>query len=346
MVNGGDITALRSAGDRLSLDNDDRYALIGNSSLFRAILDVVDAVADKDCPVLLEGESGTGKELIARRIHSRSRRAAGPFIPVNCPATTETLFESQFYGHVKGAFTGADGSTLGVVRAAENGTLLLDEVGELPLHLQPKLLRLLQEREITPVGASVPISVNTRFIASTNRSLAKAVHDGLFRGDLYHRLNIVRVEIPPLRTHPEDIDPLVDYYLWQYSKEYNAPRIELSSRLRGSLREYSWPGNIRELCGYIERLYATGQPALPPSATTWQDGYISHANANTAEQTAGRKKTIPNSAPTTLADAEANAIEHALQAAGFNRTAAAKILDIHRSTLIRKLRALGLDKQS
>ncbi|MBL7219348.1 MAG: sigma-54-dependent Fis family transcriptional regulator [Phycisphaerae bacterium] len=343
MVNGGDIT-IRSNGDRSSLNSSDRYVLVGSSSLFRAILDVVDAVADKDCPVLLEGESGTGKELVARRIHAKSKRASGPFIPVNCPATTETLFESQFYGHVKGAFTGAATDTLGVVRAAEGGTLLLDEVGELPLHLQPKLLRLLQEREITPVGASVPIPVDTRFIASTNRSLAKAVQDGLFRSDLYHRLNIVRVEIPPLRTRPEDIDPLIDHYLRHYAQEYNAPQRELSPHLKNCLREHSWPGNIRELCGYIERLYATGQPALPPSAAAWQDGYISHSTAT--PQHGGTKKPIRSSIPTTLADAEAQAIEQALEAAGYNRTAAAKILNIHRSTLIRKLRTLGLDQRS
>ena len=343
MVNGGDIT-LRSSGDGSSLSSGNRYVLVGVSSLFRAILDVVDAVADKDCPVLLEGESGTGKELVARRIHAKSRRASGPFIPVNCPATTETLFESQFYGHVRGAFTGAATDTLGVVRAAEGGTLLLDEVGELPLHLQPKLLRLLQEREITPVGASIPIPVDTRFIASTNRSLAKAVQDGLFRSDLYHRLNIVRVEIPPLRTRPEDVDPLVDYYLKHYAQEYNATQRELSSRLRNCLREHSWPGNIRELCGYIERLYATGQPAIPPSATAWQDGYVSHTVA--AGQPVGPMRSVTSSIPSTLADAEALAIEQALEAAGYNRTAAAKILNIHRSTLIRKLRALGLDKRS
>jgi transcriptional regulator with PAS, ATPase and Fis domain len=345
MVNGGDIT-LRSCDEKSSPNGSDRYVLIGVSAMFRAILDVIDAVADKDCPVLLEGESGTGKELIARRIHAKSQRADGPFVPVNCPATTETLFESQFYGHVKGAFTGAESSTMGVVRAAEGGSLLLDEVGELPLHLQPKLLRLLQEREITPVGASMPISVDTRFIASTNRSLAKAVHDGIFRSDLYHRLNIVRVEIPPLRTRPEDIEPLVNHYLRHYSVEYNAPQIELSLQTRNCLREHSWPGNIRELCGYIERLYATGQPAMPPTAATWQDGYISHSTP--APQPALQNQTPrPQQAnPTTLADAEAQAIEQALQAAGYNRTAAAKILDIHRSTLIRKLRTLGLDKIS
>jgi len=290
MVNGGDIT-LRSSGDGSSHNSSNRYVLVGVSSLFRAILDVVDAVADKDCPVLIEGESGTGKELVARRIHAKSKRNSKPFIPVNCPATTETLFESQFYGHVKGAFTGAASDTLGVVRAAEGGTLLLDEVGELPLHLQPKLLRLLQER-----------------------------------------------------TRPEDIDPLVDHYLRHYAREYNAPQRELSPRLKNCLREYSWPGNIRELCGYIERLYATGQPAIAPSSVAWQDGYISHTDR--VGKPDAPKKSRATSIPTTLADAEAQAIEQALEAAGYNRTAAAKILNIHRSTLIRRLRTLGLDKRS
>ncbi|MCD6304468.1 MAG: sigma 54-interacting transcriptional regulator, partial [Planctomycetes bacterium] len=204
------------------------------------MLRIVDAVAGNDCVVLLEGESGTGKELVARRIHLRSSRRSGPFIPVNCAAISETLFESQFYGHVKGAFTGAASSTLGVVRAADGGTLLLDEVGELPLHLQPKLLRLLQEREVTPVGASEPISVDTRFIASTNRSLARRVAEGSFRGDLYHRLNIVRIEIPPLRSRPEDVEPLLDYYLDHYAELYGRPRRMIGPTLRAVLRRYPW----------------------------------------------------------------------------------------------------------
>jgi len=170
-------------------------------------------VAPNDCVVLLEGESGTGKELLARLLHVASSRAGGPFIPVNCPGVSETLFESQFYGHVRGAFTGATTDTLGAVRSAHGGTLLLDEVGELPLHLQPKLLRLLQEREVTPVGASRPMPVDIRFVAATNRSLARCVAEGAFRADLYHRLNIVRIEIPPLRSRPEDIEPLLDYYI-------------------------------------------------------------------------------------------------------------------------------------
>jgi len=187
--------------------------IVGSSPLLTQMLQIVDQVAQHDCVVLLEGESGTGKELIAKRLHEMSKRNTGPFIPVNCPAVSETLFESQFYGHVKGSFTGAAGDTLGVVRAADGGTLFLDEIGELPMHLQPKLLRMLQEKEITPVGATSPVNVNVRFVAATNRSLARAVQEGEFRLDLYHRLNVVRVQIPALRNRDEDILVLTDHFL-------------------------------------------------------------------------------------------------------------------------------------
>lgn len=316
-------------------------ALIGQSPLFQQILGVVDAVANNDCVVLLEGESGTGKELIARRIHERSTRAGGPFIPVNCPAVTESLFESQFYGHVKGAFTGASSDTLGVVRSAEGGTLLMDEVGELPLHLQPKLLRLLQEKEITPVGSSRPISVNTRFIASTNRSLAKSVAEKSFRSDLYHRLNVVRIEIPPLRLRPDDIEPLADYYLHYFSEHYRMPVRKLSDGLRRCLREYPWPGNVRELCSYIERLYAANIPPMPPALDVWNDSYVK--NTPKIPPAPGRMPEADYSPVCcSLAEAEARAIRKALETAGYNRSAAARLLNIHRSTLLRKLRQIGM----
>jgi transcriptional regulator with PAS, ATPase and Fis domain len=316
--------------------------LIGSSSLFQQVLSIVDSVAGNDCVVLLEGESGTGKELIARRIHQRSPRHGGPFIPVNCPSISESLFESQFFGHVKGAFTGAAVSTMGMVRAAEDGTLLLDEVGELPLHLQPKLLRLLQEREVTPVGGSKPIAVNARFVAATNRNLARRVAEGEFRSDLYHRLNVVRIEVPPLRLRPEDIEPLLDFYLRHYARQYRMRPRSIGPRLRKTLQEYPWPGNVRELCCYVERLYAANLPPMPPTSAEWEDGYVSESHG--VDPAPSRMPLRMGAHDVcSLSEAEADAIRRALHATNFNRTAAARLLEIHRSTLIRKIRTYGLD---
>lgn len=326
--------------------------LIGVSTQFHQVLKLVDAVAANDCVVLLEGESGTGKELLARRIHMLSKRAAGPFIPVNCPAVSESLFESQFYGHVRGSFTGAASDTLGIVRAAEGGTLLLDEIGELTLHLQPKLLRLLQHREVTPVGAAKPIPVNVRFVAATNCNLVKQVSKGAFRSDLYHRLNIVRIEMPPLRNRPDDITALIDYYLEFYAVQYGMPRCEISPYMRSCLLKYNWPGNIRELCAYIERLYAANLPPMSPYSELIDGEYVPSPDA------AEPQTVIPplqdrfasdninlsvNRQHLNLAKAEAEIIRKALELTRYNRSAAARLLQIHRTTLQRKIRLLGLD---
>ena len=316
--------------------------LIGTSRLFRHVVTVADAVATNDCVVLLEGESGTGKELLARRIHSRSKRKEFPFIPVNCAGISETLFESQFFGHVRGAFTGAISATLGVVRAAEGGTLLLDEVSEIPLHLQAKLLRLLQEREIVPVGGARPIAVDVRFVASTNASLRWQMEQGRFRADLYHRLNIVRVEIPPLRCRPEDVAPLLNWYLDFYAREYGMPKRVLGEGMRRQLREYGWPGNVRELCSYVERLYAADLPPLPPTIMGWE-GSPPVGGTPPKEPSPGRLTEIADQPVTfTLAEAEQAAILRALRHAGWNRSAAARLLSVHRSTLLRKMRRYGL----
>jgi transcriptional regulator with PAS, ATPase and Fis domain len=344
-MDGGGRKTSRAAEDSLRLAGGHDPILVGASRLFRQVLRVVDTVACNDCVVLLEGESGTGKELVARRIHAHSSRVVSPFIPVNCAAISDTLFESQFYGHVKGAFTGAATSTLGVVRAANGGTLLLDEVGEMPLHLQPKLLRLLQEGEITPVGAATPISVDARFVASTNRSLARMVADGDFRSDLYHRLNIVRIEIPPLRSRPEDIEPLVDFYLDYYAHHYHRPRRYFGTRLRACLRAYPWPGNVRELCAYVERLYAADLPPMPPMLGMFD---ARHPAPTTPLVTAPDRMPITETTPVSLslAMAEKQAILRALELTGYNRSAAANKLEIHRSTLLRKIRAYGIDVPS
>ncbi len=301
---------------------------------------IADAVATNDCVVLIEGESGTGKELLARHVHVKSRRRDGPFIPVNCAGISESLFESQFFGHVRGAFTGAVSETLGVVRAAEGGTLLLDEVSEIPLHLQAKLLRLLQEREVIPVGGTRPVPADVRFIATTNTNLKQAVKSRQFRLDLYHRLNIVRIEVPPLRCRTDDIALILDHYLKFYAEEYSMPIRVLGEGIRQQIRDYCWPGNIRELCNYVERLYAADLPPLPPTlVTTWLDDARHVQDQPPMEPQPSRITEIHDEPLTyTLAEAERSAILIALKRTGWNRSAAARLLEVHRSTLLRKIR--------
>ncbi|KPK85599.1 MAG: hypothetical protein AMJ81_03300 [Phycisphaerae bacterium SM23_33] len=314
---------------------------MGLSPLFRHVLAVADAVATNDCVVLLEGESGTGKDLLARRIHHRSKRRHRPFIPVNCASISESLFESQVFGHVRGAFTGAVTETLGVVRAAEGGTLLLDEVSDIPLHVQPKLLRLIQDGEVVPVGGPRPVSVDVRFIAATNRVLADMVRQGRFRADLYYRLNIVHIEVPPLRHRPEDIGPILDYYLERFAQEYSMPKRLLGEGIRCRLYEYGWPGNVRELRSYVERLYAADIPPLPPTLLPWGEPDLPAVPPREPEP--GRISEIEGKPLTyTLAEAEQQAILRALNRTGWNRSAAARLLAVHRATLLRKMRGLGL----
>lgn len=337
-------TSQSSASDPSYATVAEQPTLIYASRLFRQVLAAADAVARNDCIVLLEGESGTGKDLLARRIHLRSCRRSRPFIPLNCAGISETLFESQLFGHIKGAFTGAETETLGAVRAAERGTLLLDEIAEIPLHLQAKLLRLLQDREVTPVGACRPMRVDTRFIASTNRNLQQMVRDDKFRADLYHRLNIVRIEVPPLRCRPEDVDPLVDHYVSRFAQEYKRSLVQLGDDIRRQLRQYSWPGNVRELCAYVERLYAMQTVPMPPGSNAWEHQFGGHGFPEPAQDPAPGRLTHAGDSPWeySLAYVEQQAIHRALDYADWNRSAAARLLDIHRSTLIRKIRIYGI----
>jgi DNA-binding NtrC family response regulator len=299
--------------------------LVGVSRAMREVLALADSVAKSDCCVIVEGESGTGKELVARRLHAMGPRAAGPFIPVNCAGISETLFESQFFGHERGAFTGAQQSMLGLVRSAAGGTLLMDEVGEIPLHIQPKLLRVLQDGEVLPVGGTRPVAVNTRFVAATNRCLREEVREGRFRQDLYYRLNVVRIVMTPLRDRREDVDALLDHFLAVYGEEYGRPPISLAADLRCRLAEYAWPGNVRELACWVERLYVT---PLPPEV---------QVEALTAEaETSGPAD--DDESIMSLRQAEQHAIRRALHAADHNQIHAARLLDIHRSTLARKMR--------
>jgi two-component system response regulator HydG len=304
------------------------HDLTGESVAVRDIVNLIDQVAQSDCPVLIEGESGTGKELVARRLHARAPRRAKPFIPVNCAGVGEGVFESQFFGHVRGAFTGAEQAMLGLVRAADKGTLFLDEVGEIPPRMQAKLLRVLQDGEVMAVGSTCPQKVDTRFIAATNRDLRKEVEEGRFRKDLFYRLNIVRIHIPPLRERMEDVEPLLKHFLSRIGERYHRPAISLKDHVLRALKEYSWPGNVRELAAWVERLYVTGQ-----------------AQELLAEQLIGTYSPVPTASDgampnrvMALVEAERWAIDQAMKHSGNNFRLAANLLGIHRTTLWRKLR--------
>ena len=306
--------------------------VIGQSVAMQDIAGLVDQVAHSDCPVLIEGESGTGKELIARRLHSRAARGDKPFIPVNCAGVGEGIFESQFFGHIRGAFTGAEQTMLGLVRAADEGTLFLDEVGEIPLRMQAKLLRVLQDGEVLPVGTTEPQSVRTRFVAATNRDLRREVEEGRFRKDLYYRLNIVRIEIPPLRDRPEDVEPLLKHFLSRFAERYGRPAIAILPHVLRALQKYDWPGNVRELAGWVERLFVTGFD---------QERLVAELVGGGGRPSAAPAEPVP---PRVMAleEAERWAIRQALEHTGRNVNKAAELLRIHRTTLWRKLRQHGI----
>jgi len=219
----------------------------------------IEQISESDAPVLVTGETGTGKELIARAVHEVSTRSHGPFICVNCAAIPETLFESELFGHEKGAFTGAISTKKGKFELAQNGTLFLDEIGEMPLNLQPKLLRAIQEKSIERVGSHNPIQLNIRIITATNVKLEMMVKENSFRSDLFYRLNVFPIELPPLRNRLNDIPPLVNFFLNKYNKKYHTKINSISNKITAKLKSYDWPGNVRELENIIERAVITSK---------------------------------------------------------------------------------------
>ena len=309
-----------------------KYCIIGVSRAIRQVVELVDTVARADCGVLIEGESGTGKELVARRLYGMSRRRDKPFIPVNCAGVSDTLFESQFFGHVRGAFTGAAQEMLGLIRAADGGTLFMDEVGEIPLSIQPKLLRVLQEGELIPVGTVAPVMTDTRFVAATNRNLWQQVQDGAFREDLFHRLNIVRIYLPPLRERPEDIPHLLDHFLAKCAERYERPVIRVDSAVRARLYAHDWPGNVRELTHWVERLYATHQSPM----------LLAEGLVRRTSEAPQRGADLPDRV-LSLSEIETWAIQKAMEASNRNVPRAAALLQIHRTTLWRKLKELDFN---
>ena len=295
--------------------------LIGSSPAMVEIYKTASRVAPTDATVLIEGETGTGKELVARMIHRFSARANQPFVPVDCASIAPTLLESELFGTLKGAYTGADRDRMGVIESANRGTVLLDEIGDIELNFQFKLLRFLQEREIRPVGAARGRHVDVRVLAATNRNLQDMVEAGKFREDLWFRLNVVRIVIPPLRERRGDVPLLSRFFLNKYNARYNYSVRLMESGIQ-SLQEYTWPGNVRQLQHVIERL-----TILAPNERIDSDA-VRHAL--TAMES--REEVVE-----TLADAEEEQIRKVLAATGGNKSRAAQILGIERKTLYRKL---------
>jgi DNA-binding NtrC family response regulator len=301
-----------------ALPSTDGDWVLGRSAAVRRIARHVERAAEVACTVLVSGETGTGKELWARRIHTFGPRGDKPFIPVNCAALTATLAESQLFGHEKGAFTGAAGRSLGVFRSAHGGIVFLDEVGEMPLELQPKLLRVLQEGEVTPVGSSRPEHVDVQIVAATNRDLEAEVADGRFREDLYYRLNMVELHVPSLRERIEDIPEFVEFFSRRFAEKYRLPRWTPDEPTLRQFCEYEWPGNIRQLAHVIEQSYVLDTcPELP--------------NRSGA---AGRGDALPFYDLDRLRSA---AVRQALKTTGGHKGRAAKLLGVHANTLTRLL---------
>ena len=299
--------------------------LVGLSPCAVALRHQILRLADYDVNVLLEGESGTGKELIARIIHHCSPRRNGPFVGVNCAAIHESLLESELFGHKAGAFTGAKDATAGFLRAASGGTILLDEVGDMSESLQSKLLRVLEERTVIPVGGTEPEPIDVRVIAATNKDLAQAVRKGSFRRDLYYRLNVVRLYIEPLRQRREDIPALVEHILQQVANALSVPAKSVSPAAMAALTAHDWPGNVRELGNVIQRAYVLGS------------GPVIEAE-DLPEEVFAHMMELPHNTFPSLDETVRNHITLALGASGGVRAQAAEMLGISRKSLWRSMR--------
>jgi DNA-binding NtrC family response regulator len=329
------VDTIRRAEKSLGVQEEDEAAaiddlpdteMIGSSPRMIEIYKTLSKVAPTDATVLIEGETGTGKELIARMIHANSKRAQHPFVPVDCGAIAPSLLESELFGTLKGAYTGADRDRMGVFEAGNNGTVFLDEIGDIDLGFQLKLLRFLQEREIRPLGSSRAKKVDVRVIAATNKDVQKLVDEGKFREDLWYRLNVVRLTVPPLCERASDIPLLVHYFLKRYNERYKLDTKLTDSGVK-AMEEYSWPGNIRQLQHMMERL-----TILAPG------GRIDDAAVRQSiDQMDSR-----DHASDSLADTEAEQIRRVMAATNGNKSRAAKVLGIERKTLYRKLERMGL----
>ena len=308
-------------------------AMVGDSPAIKKVYEQVARVADSRATVLVRGESGTGKELVARAIHHSGPRRSHPFIKVNCAALSAGLLESELFGHEKGAFTGAHERRIGRFELADGGTLLLDEISEIGIELQPKLLRALQEREFERVGGSTPIETDARIVATSNRALEQAVEKGQFREDLFFRLNVIPIHLPPLRERKEDIPALLDHFIRRFAQE-NARDVEgLSPAARTLLLGYDWPGNVRELQNAIERAVVLSRARLLEPSDFSLGGLRGAQAVASGPAPSGAQEFVGK----TVADMEKDLILRTLEYCGQNRTKAAEVLDISIRTLRNKL---------
>lgn len=305
------------------------HQLIGNSRVLQNLVSAIDRMAQTDSSVLITGESGVGKELFAEQVHLRSRRNKAPFVRVNCAALPEGLLESELFGHVKGAFTGAVSGRKGRFEAADGGTILLDEIGDMPLNVQAKLLRVLQEKTFEKVGSNITISVDTRVIAATNKDIEKMVNKGAFRGDLYYRLNVLPLHIQPLRQRAEDISELARFFLEKYTAA-NKKKIQgFSENAIQAMLTYSWPGNVRELENAVER-------ACVVSAGKWIE------KEDLFFKTGRNQENGSRNLKTAITVFKANFIRKVLDEYKWNQTETAKALDIQRTYLSRLIKELRI----
>jgi len=301
--------------------------IVGESTVMQRVYDAIETVGPTDATVLITGESGTGKELVARAIHHASPRKFHPLVVIHCGALTETLLESELFGHEKGAFTGAQYRKKGKFEIAEGGTVFLDEIGDISLKTQTDLLRVLQEREIVRVGSNQSIKVDFRCIAATNKDLDKAIEEGKFRPDLFYRLNVFRIELPPLRERREDIPMLVNYFVRKFSLQMNKKITRVSPAAMNLLQQQTWSGNVRELENAVERAMVVAQePEIRDSDFVF------------------KATLVPNGGPKSLDEIEKAHILRTLESVGWNQTRAAEILSIDRVTLHHKLKRYGWSK--
>ncbi len=308
--------------------------LLGDSDAMRRVFELLERMRDSDASLVVTGESGTGKELVARAIHERSRRAAGPFVPINCAALPEALLESELFGHVRGAFTDARSSRTGLFVQANGGTLFLDEIGELPLALQAKLLRALQERKVRPIGGDTEIELDVRIVVATNRDLEEAVKEHRFREDLYYRINVVHLELPPLRVRGNDVLLLAHHFVQRAGTTARKHVTGISTAAAQKLVAYSWPGNVRELQNCIERAVALTEYA-EITVSDLPDRVRDHQPSRLVLTSDAPDDLIP------MDEVERRYIERVLAAVGGNKKEAARILGFDRTTLYRKLERYG-----